>query len=938
MAKKPFVPQFSIRPSSIGAFEDLELDFGDEVDLDFLEEGGTPAFSLDDDSDIDIIGMVDEALEQRTLVPNDTRFDDSSMPKAKNFVEWTTGRQYLDATPYLEQMLIGVKLFGEFCPRCSNVEWMEIENHEPSEGITGLLKNVTLLEHGKCPKCGARRAELMLTKELKFYNELAVNAGQRCLVGSMPVLTEKGLMPIQHMFVGNEVPGFHKAYGHKAHSGGRLQDVKQIFIARPEMVTCVVLSNGMFFEATSDHPFRTSKGFTQVKNVEAGMKVPLYVGTNTWGKIKSPLSIFDAGLSTKQAALGYLIQNSVELPDSTHRIYSAADVDTLHMVTSILCNAGLVPEVEACKGTEGYYIVWDAKAKPKIGTVQLEIIDVHATDVQVTYDLLMDGLPQFLCNGVLQHNSGKSVVTAMLSTYITHRILKSQSPTAILGIESTTILHGTFVALTQKQAVDTLWSPYFQYLQQAPWFQKYHALVRKQERRYGIEVMKIRDTFVLYSHRNLIIYPAGPDGRILRGRTRIIGAIDEVAFFDNDADSKKIKINAGAVYSALDRSLSTVRAEEMRQLEAGYDDAFTGYMFNISSPVHARDKINELLRLSVGSDKILGVHAPTWKMNPKMPRDSPFLVEAFRRDPIGAARDYGAEAPMSANPFISQRAGVQAALRTLGKNLCVITQHIHRHKDGTRERYGSLVKAAPSKHASIMAIDAGHTNNSFSIVTGHRTEDGVIHVDCLAEVIPLPGIPLNYTLIFDELLIPLAKARQVKVLLADQWNSIKLLSDAKLEENCPIEEARKYSLKYQDLWTVKVLFDVEKPRITLPRMTKCKSVEETLHYDAEEYPRCFEGLSAEHLVMQILTVQDTGRSVVKNTGATDDSFRAMALMVWGFESGEFDEILRDAVIEAPVNRDPARLGVLAGRLNTGVTMTKSLPSPNVSAVVRHRSK
>lgn len=934
--KKPFVPQFSIRPSAIGAFDDLDLDFGDEdTGLDFLEEG--PAtFSFDTESEIDIIGMVDEALEQRALVPNDTRFDDTSMPKAKNFVEWTTGKNYLDATPYLEQMLIGVKLFGEYCPYDSNLDWMEIENHEPTEGITGLLKHVTLLEHGKCPKCGARRSELMLEGKLKFYNELAVNAGQRCLVGAMPVLTDKGLMPIQHMFVGNEVPGFHKAYGHKAHSGGKLQDVKQIFISRPEQVTCVVLSNGMFFEATSDHPFRTEHGFVQVKNLELETKVPVYLGTNIWGKLKNPLNIFDAGLSTKRAALGYLTVNSVE--HKGLRMFFAEDHDTTHMVTSILCNAGFLPNVEASENTEGYLVIWDPSAKPKIGAVQLEVIDINQTGIHVTYDLLMEGLPQFLCNGILQHNSGKSVVTAMLSTYITHRILKSQAPTDILGIESTTILHGTFVALTQKQAVDTLWSPYYQYLQQAPWFQKYHALMRRHERRFGVEVMKIRDTFVLYGHRNLIVYPAGPDGRILRGRTRIIGAIDEVAYFDNDADSKKIKVNAGAVYGALDRSLATVRAEELRQLEAGYDDAFTGYMFNISSPVHARDKINELLRLSVGSDKILGVHAPTWKMNPKMPRTSPFLVEAFRRDPIGAARDYGAEAPMSANPFISQRAGVQQAVRKEGRNLCVITQHIHKHRDGTRERFGALAKAAHSKHASIMAIDAGHTNNSFSIVTGHRTGDGIIHVDCLAEVIPLPGIPLNYTLIFDELLIPLARKRQVKVLLADQWNSLKLLSDAKLEDNCPIEETRKYSLKYQDLWTVKTLFDAEKPRITLPRMTKCKTVEETLHYDADEYPRCFEGLSAEHLVMQTLTVQDTGRSVIKNTGATDDLFRAKALMVWGFESGEFDEILQDAVLEAPPNRDPNRLGVMARRQNHGVTQTKALPSPNVAAVVRQRSK
>lgn len=200
------------------------------------------------------------------------------------------------------------------------------------------------------------------------------------------------------------------------------------------------------------------------------------------------------------------------------------------------------------------------------------------------------------------------------------------------------------------------------------------------------------------------------------------------------------------------------------------------------------------------------------------------------------------------------------------------------------------------------------------MVVGSRNAAGIISVDCIAEIIPLPGIPLNYTLIFDELLIPLCQKRNVKVLLADQWNSIKLLQDAKLKGG--IEEADKYSLKYSDLWTVKTMLESEIPRISLPRMQHAEKIGDTLLYDGEQYPYCFENKPTEHLIMQIQTVQDTGRSVIKNMGATDDSWRAMALMVYGFECGEYEEAL--AIRETVhINRDPSRLGMTKGRRNTG---------------------
>lgn len=910
MSKKG--PQLMLKPRKINALAGLLQDEPDDdsESLDFLED--KKAEIILDEMEVDVIGMVDKALKEQALVPRDIKFDDSSMPRAKNFLEFTTSPNFLKVSPYLEQALIGIRLFGEHCPDCSkDPEWILTDNHDPIEGIGAIDKHIQLLEHGVCPKCNKGRAQLIREGKINFYSELAVNAGQRCVIGNTPILTRQGILPIDHMIVGHTVPGFHKApINVFAHSGSKLQKIRQVYVSDPEPVTGLRLTNGMQIIGTSDHPVRTEKGFVPISEMRAGIKVPVAVGTNCWGRLTVPNTMFEAGRSTRKAALDFIDKQSFPFGDMSQYVGTE---DHAQIVIAILLNAGYLPEI--VRDEESTYVRYNLNAKPLCKHILIEVEEIFDAPDAVTYDLQMEGLPQFVSGGFISHNSGKSIVVAMISAYQTHIILKSQNPCAILGIDDATVLHGTFVAATQKQAHDTLWTPYYNYIMASPWFQKYHALIKQHERKYGQEVMKIRDTFILYGHRKLVVYPAGPDGKTLRGRTRVFGALDEIAYFDNDPNSMKIKASATLVYGAMDRSMATVRAAQGKLIAADYNDAFTGLMLNVSSPLHARDKINELLRQSVGSKSLLGIHAPTWKMNPTMPRDSEFLVEAYRKNPIQAAKDFGAEAPLSANPFLTQLTYIENSIRDKGKNLCVYQPHIIKHRDGSTQRYAKLVKVAKGGRPSILAIDAGYTNNSFAIVIGSRTEDGVISVDCLVEVMPRPGIPLNYSMIFDELLIPLCKERNVKVMLADQWNSIKLLQDAKLQIET-VEHADKYSLKYSDLWMVKTLIEAEAPRLTIPRMVHAESVRDTLLYDQDEYPHCFDGKPTEHLIMQMQTVQDTGSQVQKNAGATDDLWRAMALMVYGFECGEYDEVLTIEHAVA-INRDPKRLGMMGGRRDSG---------------------
>lgn len=662
-------------------------------------------------ADFDIEQLFAEVQESVNSMPRDLKFDDSEMPEAPNFLAWCTGNEYLAYTPFLEQVLIGLKLFSEYCPNpsCSDVEWMDINNHEPTEGIAGLRKHVTPLEYGICPKCGARRTELIKAGLLPVYNQLACCAGQR---------------------------------------------------------------------------------------------------------------------------------------------------------------------------------------------------------------------------------SGKSIVTALLTSYQTHRIIKMQNPTKVYGVGSNQILHITFVAITKDQAKDTLWEPYYGFILDSPWFRRYHALIKRYELVYGVEVLKILNTYVLYRHRNLLITFAGPDRRSLRGRTRIGYGIDEIGYFDNDAAANKVKTGADEIYVALERSCITVRACLTRFLNEGYDNFMLGYGYNISSPVDFRDKICTLLRQAKINSSILGIHAPTWKMNPNIPRDDPSIVDAYKMDPVTAERDLGANPPHSSSTFLTP-VTIDGCKRDVGRNEVQYLEQTHRRSVGgqtEQTRYGVIRAIKESGAPSVMAMDAGETNNSFALSVVSRDKNARPSVDLLIEIMPTPGIPLNYTMIFDNIIVPVCKKRNVKILLADRWNSTKLLQDALALEL--VIRAHKYSLKYSDMVDIKNQMLAQE--ISYPRPQHCQSVTEILEWDTGDYPACFAQKPVEHLMFQMLTIQDRGNMVTKGTKLTDDLWRASALALYGINVPDYAPYLevREAAVKAPVC-----LGIVSGNRTTQASAgARTVKTSNFVGIIRSRAK
>jgi len=64
-----------------------------------------------------------------------------------------------------------------------------------------------------------------------------------------------------------------------------------------------------------------------------------------------------------------------------------------------------------------------------------------------------------------------------------------------------------------------------------------------------------------------------------------------------------------------------------------------------------------------------------------------------------------------------------------------------------------------------------------------------------------------------------------------------------------------------------------------------------MSFDAEAYPMCYKGYPVEHMVLQMLTVQDTGTQVNKGDGLTDDLWRATCLLVWGLTAEKYEEFM-----------------------------------------------
>jgi len=125
-----------------------------------LESSRYAIFDLGDDFDPE--KMMEEAVESDLDPAVFEAMDIRDIPAPANILEWVTGRGFLNTTIFPRQLQIQLAMFEEWCPYCSDRDFVQDIHLSPYIGEDGhrrpwtideILERVTMTEYGICPKC-----------------------------------------------------------------------------------------------------------------------------------------------------------------------------------------------------------------------------------------------------------------------------------------------------------------------------------------------------------------------------------------------------------------------------------------------------------------------------------------------------------------------------------------------------------------------------------------------------------------------------------------------------------------------------------------------------------------------------------------------------------------------------------------------------------------
>lgn len=540
---------------------------------------------------------------------------------------------------------------------------------------------------------------------------------------------------------------------------------------------------------------------------------------------------------------------------------------------------------------------------------------------------------------VIGQRSGKSFTTGVIETNMHHLWLRGVSnPQAMLGLPQQQLLTGTYISMTFSQTLSNLFTPIKNFVTSTPWFQNYGAMLRDYEERTGENLYSVNEMFIKYRHRGLAFHVASANKRSLRGATRIAAVLDELGWFQNSDKATELERASGKeVYEAMERSLGTASgAYHTLTHKKGYNYLPKPYIAAISSPSDVNDQIMTLYRDGSGTDDAYCVKAATWDFNPNMPKTTPLIAAAFRRDPVAAMRDWGAEPPLSTSGWITEINNVTPLFNPKLRNAVELRQKRFRTRSGAMRMTGEVVVRKEFTGGRVMTLDAARTSNSFAGAVAHLNEEtGIVEFDALFEVQPAVGCPISFSSVYTNVLHPIAEALGVKVLVTDTWQNEKILED--MENDLGVIPFRQ-KLQYKDFSSArdnfydrKVMFPAldiggktvdAKVSAIFDKSSKAKSNTE----ETDTYPSKFLGRPAAHLFYQVLSVRDypAAKQVTKGPGVTDDIFRAVILAHWALTTeGVLAVINQGEEVEDAVVISSA-LGSMASRNSGGGKRSSSI--------------
>lgn len=495
---------------------------------------------------------------------------------------------------------------------------------------------------------------------------------------------------------------------------------------------------------------------------------------------------------------------------------------------------------------------------PKCGTTKEDL--VHDGLFHNYYDLAG-------CAG--QRSSKTTMVAGFLATYQLHRFLCLPSPWRFYRLLPKQKLHMTFVAVTKGQAGETLWDAFRASYDTAPWFQDYNRYLESEQKRLSSIFVKVRDTYIAYVHKALGATYADAHKKKLRGLTRFFGAEDEIGWMDDDQNKAKVVADPDETYEAIERSLLTVRASAQKRRKEGHQNVPDGIHASISSPSRVTDKIMRLVREADEVKRMWAFHNPTWEINPEVSRE--FLEPEFQKNAIKANRDYGADPPFASTPYIADEQFLLGLCRK--EHMCKADVRYYVDGHGYPYVYKELTRMDTDRMIPrCISCDAGETRNHFAVVLTHLSPEGHLVVDQAFDVMPETyngkRATIHFQLILEKLVFRLLDSYVIEHVIYDRWEStshIHQIRGYKTQYAPKGIKAEKNSPKFEDA----MAFRTDLATMTFPKL-ECD-----FSLIRRNYKQVIRVAPTVHMIYQMLSVREVGRSLKKGVNAQDDIFRAV---------------------------------------------------------------
>lgn len=490
---------------------------------------------------------------------------------------------------------------------------------------------------------------------------------------------------------------------------------------------------------------------------------------------------------------------------------------------------------------------------------------------------------------VLGQRSGKSSSSAGgYAPYDAHCWMKFPNLPALVpeSMQASTELTTTFVSLNMGKAIGVMWTPFKRHIEASRWWQEYFKILDDSKAKYGVEMYRTSTLYMKIYHKNMHFYPTGPRSSTLRGDTRNNALLDELGLFplpkgDQEEDTDSERANADEAHKSLMNSLTTVQNIRLKLLKKGYSSVPWSGLMSVSSPFSLRDKVMRLLRHSrtdEGRTTVLGINLPTWEVNPDYDRDNPIIKAAYAANAEKAERDYGANPPAVHSRFMQVSAFRKAFMN--GQN----SHNFEYCFDQPEFIYGKIQKIRTFRWPSVVSIDAGAVDNSFTITGQHYDFDqNKSVVSTVLECMPQEGRRINFNLLYLYVILPLLKDLNAVALLADQWQSIDILNRAQDDMGMnpngkPRCKAKQHSPTRKDFDAVAAMLTAG--NILLPTVSDVDA-KYIIDGNVASYKQEMVNKPVQHLMLQMSTVKDIGpgRCPTKGDEMTDDIFRSLVLGV-----------------------------------------------------------